>query len=336
MVTSNGSGLGWTFETELDDLAGAPAPSGLALRNVRHDGHNFAQDIRLIGLWVTLEHIDTKGKVLSTEKKFIEVSEKHFQVDTVRTIDPKPVTSVSKRVISRTFDYLKSSQSGLRISDYFQDDNANYMAYGLRANYAAPALFANLQLDNCDRAGLSIEQTLLLSRYGNDPPHEPSGGLSAARCHPMIAYKLIPNPTRDWSKPFVRVASLRFDFRLHLYLDTYLKDKTATGLYNANQAGLFADSHTDGTGLRAVYPVFAEDLESAKVDPLDLPGCLPGPGGAVGHLADALASRVVDVVRRLRGPAVAHCLAGTSMEAIRVVPAITGISGIAVVLPCWS
>jgi len=242
MVTFNGLGLGWTFESELDDSTGAPAPSGLALRKVRHDGHNFAQDIRLIGLWVTLEHVDTKGNVLSTEKKFIEVSEKNFQVDIVKTIDPKPVTSVYKPTISRTFDYLKSSQSGLSFSDYFQDDNANYVAYGLAADYAAPALFANLQLDNCDQAGLSIEQTLLLSRYGNDPPHEPSGGLSAARCHPMVAYKLTPNPARDWSKPFVRVASLRFDFRLHLYLDTYLKDKTATGLYNANQAGLFADS----------------------------------------------------------------------------------------------
>lgn len=238
MATFNG--LGWTFESELDDATRAPAPSGLALRKVRHDGHNFAHDIRLLGLWLTFEQVETNGNVLSQKRKFVEVTEKNFYVSAVRTIDPKSVTTVYKPKISSTFDYLKSSDSGLTFSDYFQD-NDNYMAYGLVANYFAATLFADLGLENCDQAGLSIEQTLLLSRYGNDPPHEPSAALSAARCHPMVAYKLIPSRSCDLSKSFVRVASLRFDFRLHLYLDTYLKDKTDTGLYNANQAALFAD-----------------------------------------------------------------------------------------------
>lgn len=241
MATYNGSGLGWTFDAELDDATGEPAPPGLALRHIRHDGHNFAHDIRLIGVWLTLENIEPSGKVISTEKKFVEVSAPTFQVSPVRTIDPKAPTSVYQSPISKTFDYLKSGKSGLSFSDYFED-GGNYVAYGLGADFAAPALFANLQIDNCDQAGLSIEQTLLFSRYGNNPPHEPSGGLTAARCHPMVAYKLTPNHTCDFRKAFVRIASLRFDFRLHLYLDTYLKDKTASGLYNDNQAGLFADS----------------------------------------------------------------------------------------------
>jgi len=57
----------------------------------------------------------------------------------------------------------------------------------------------------------------------------------------LINYELTINPDYDTKKTHLRLKSLRFDLRLHMYLDTFLKDKTASGLYNDNQAGLFAD-----------------------------------------------------------------------------------------------
>ncbi len=242
MPTFKGTGLGWSFESELDDATGAPAPSGFALRKIRHDGHNFAEDIRLVGIWMTLEHVDPAGTVLSTQQKFIEVSEKNFDVFPVKTISPATVTSRYVPKISKTFDFLKNSQSGLSFADYFEDDQGNYIAYGLVAQFFSADFFAaKLRLDNCEHAGFSIEQTMLLSRYGDDPPHEPSGELPAARLHPMVAYKIIPNRNVDRFRPIVRIGGLRFDFRLHLSLDTYLDDKSSASAAG-NQAGLFADT----------------------------------------------------------------------------------------------
>jgi hypothetical protein len=246
MAIFNGSGLGWTFDTELDDATGKPPPSGLSLQKVRHDGHNFAQDIRLIGIWATVEHLNAFNQVTGTSKKFIEVTARNFQFDPVRTIDPKTRTIAAKSGISSTFDYLKNGQTGLSFADYFED-GANYAVYGLVATCHEPNLFTNMQIDNCLQDGLKVEQTLLFSRYGNDPPHEPSGGLTAARCHPMVSFEMTPNRSWEPAKPYTRIASLRFDFRLHLYLDAYLKDKTASGLYDAQQAGLFADTDSGST-----------------------------------------------------------------------------------------
>jgi len=120
----------------------------------------------------------------------------------------------------------------------------NYVAYGLAVKYDTPNLFTNLHTDNCEYVGFSIEQMFLFSRYASDPPHEPSGTLSAARLHPRVSYELSPNTNFDRSKAFSLIRSIRFDFRLNLDLDTFLKDKTESGLFNDNQAGLFADSDT--------------------------------------------------------------------------------------------
>jgi hypothetical protein len=152
-------------------------------------------------------------------------------------------------LLTKTFDYLREADAALNFSDYF-NDGQNHFGAGMSATYDAPKLFENLHLDNCEFAGLWIEQIFLFSRYGTNPPHEPSGALAAARFHPLTSYALTLNPNCDRKKTFLRIQSLRFDFRLYLYLDTFLKDKTASGLYNDNQAGLFAD--TDIGSPRAV------------------------------------------------------------------------------------
>src|SRR6185437_2918703 len=236
MSTFNGNGLGWTFDVELDDATRVPAPPGLAFKSVRHDGHNFGRDIRFIGIWIGLEQIDG-SKTVSTKNQFVDLNSASFKVSS-NTLTPN---NVKRPEISSAFDYLQNGNSGLDFSDYFQDGSGNYAVYGLAVRYDAPSLFADLHIDNCEWAGLTIDQSYLFSRYANDPPHEPTGALMAARFHPQISYQLSAAKF-DRSKPYYRVTSIRFDYRFNLYLDTFLVDKTASGLYNANQTGLFADT----------------------------------------------------------------------------------------------
>ena len=241
-------GLGWTFDAELDGATGAPVEGGLVLENITHDGHNFAHNIRFIGVWIYLDQVDANGNVTGSQNKFVALESKLFTYGKARTLTPQPIShtyfkSYTHRVgdavqITRTFDYLKEAEAALNFSDYFQDGK-NHVAYGIAAKYDAPKLFADLHLDNCEFAGLSIEQIFLLGRYGSDPPHEPSGALSAVRFHPMVSYQLTANPDYDTKKTYLRLKSLRFDLRLHLHLDTFVN---AGSLYNDNQAGLFADS----------------------------------------------------------------------------------------------
>jgi hypothetical protein len=243
MATFNGRGLGWTFDLELDDATGMPVPGGLALKQIRHDGHSFAHDIRLIGVWMTLEQVDTNGHVTGTQSKLATLDSKSFTpLSGIRTLEPKAV----KNPITRgTFDYLREADAALNFSDYFES-RGNSIAYGVAIKYNAPSLFADLHVDNCESAGLLIEEIFLFARYADDPPHEPSGALSAARFHPLVSYELSQNLNCDRSKTFTRIKSLRFDFRLHLYLDRYYTDNfgpmaDAPGGAK-NQAGLFADT----------------------------------------------------------------------------------------------
>src|SRR5262249_9141581 len=123
---------------------------------------------------------------------------------------------------------------------YFKD-GGNYVAYGVSAKFEAPMLLSSL--DNCEFLGLTVEQIFLFSRYGKVPIHEPSGGLEAARCHPMVKYEFSKNSAHDTTKKYMRVRTIRFDYRLHLYLDRHHDVKTNAGLPKlGNQAGLFADS----------------------------------------------------------------------------------------------
>jgi hypothetical protein len=246
MAQYNGSGLGWTFNAELDDQTGAPLDGNLALTNVRHDGHNFAHDLRVIGAWIKLEHVDGSGQVLKTESLQLPLDSKSFKVSPVKTLIPKPVTRRPTRnapnITPRTFDFLAEVDSALNFSEYFKDPSGNYVAYGVATTYDGSTILVDKGFTDCEYVGLRIKLQFLFARYSDEPPHEPSGALAAARFHPLLSYELIVNQTTDHTKPHTRLSSIRFDYRLYLYLDTHLADKTASGLWSANQAGLFADS----------------------------------------------------------------------------------------------
>ena len=244
----------WTFEC-LTDSSGKPPEGGLVLQEVRHDGHNFAKDIRTIGLWIYMEDVDRSGKVLQNKKKFrILASSNNFTVSPIRTLKPKPI-DLGSPVGKTLWDYLKEADTAMYFADYFKDPGGNYVAYGVAAKYQAPQLLADLGIDNCEYSGLSVEQIFLFSRYASEPRHEPTGGLMAARFHPLIRYEFELNKNCDKRKSHTRISSIRFDFRLHLFLDNHYEHQefnvpqlreipNVPGF--GNQAGLFADKDSIG------------------------------------------------------------------------------------------
>jgi hypothetical protein len=97
-------------------------------------------------------------------------------------------------------------------------------------------------LPNCEMSRLDVTQMVLFSTYRTSPPHEPNGVLPAARCHPMIAYRLIANDRLDSSQPVVRIDSVRFDYRIHPRIDRHWWFEDNENLRNrANNAGTFRD-----------------------------------------------------------------------------------------------
>jgi hypothetical protein len=227
----------WSF-TCLTDPSGMPPPGGLVLQDVRHDGHNFAKDIRIIGLWLTTELVDPSGTADAPKRKFYVLDQANFTVSAVSTLVPQPLANPT---YSKTFDYLRGSDIALNFTEYFKSPSGNYLAYGVTAKFDAPNLLSTFP--NCEYAGLFVEQIILFSPYSNSPKHEPSGGLSAARCHPMIRYRFSKNASYNGTTKHTRVISIRFDYRLHLFLDRhYNVADNALLAQLGNQAGIFADS----------------------------------------------------------------------------------------------
>jgi hypothetical protein len=237
---------GWTFECPVDSGGKPQEPlGGIVLREMRHEGHNFAREVRLLGFCIEIEHVDESGNVTHSKKWLRTLSASMgFTISQIRKLEPTPI--LNHPTWKEKFEWLKDFDDALNFSDYIQDPQGTYSGYGVAATFEAPTLIANLGFTDCDYAGLSIEQVFLFSRYSDNPPHEPTGFLSAARFHPLVKYQLKRNPAFDSRKRHTRVASIRFDFRLHLYLDSKFDTKNAPQDKNTvvNQAGLFADRDT--------------------------------------------------------------------------------------------
>jgi hypothetical protein len=251
------SKTGWRV-SYLEDAAQKPPEWGLVLQNITHDGHNFAKDIRVVGLWIELEVVhpwpEPLGEiVVSKSKSFYNLGAPTFSASQIKTLVPETTRtrhSTPSRgspyrggVFVETWDYLAESDAALDFKEYFQYPNGNHVGFGVSAEFSAPTLFSATQ--NPKYLGLTVEEIFLFSPYGNHPVHEPTGNLSAARHHPLVRYTLLENPVHDASKRFTRVSSIRFDYRLHLYLDPhYYVGATATSPTKTqigNQAGLFTD-----------------------------------------------------------------------------------------------
>src|SRR4029450_12115893 len=226
----------WSFSCLTDGGGTKPPPGGLVLQQVQHDGHNFAKDIRVIGFWVEIETVNPAGAVTATAKTFYILDDTNFTVAPIAQFAPAAPGSPG---VAATFPYLKQLDVALDFKEYFKSAG-NYFAYIVKAEYTAAAVFR--KFTNCELAGLNVTQSFLFSPYGTSPVHEPSGGLSAARCHPIVRYETTVNGAIDKKKDYTRLKSIRFDYRLHIYIDRHHNTATnATLSQIGNQAGLFAD-----------------------------------------------------------------------------------------------
>lgn len=268
-TTFNDATTGWSFVALTSGAGNKPPVGGLALQNVQHHLHNFAKDIRLVGFWLDLETVKPPNTVLKTEKKFFVLSDEDFQVSDLQELAPKQPTQPAPKSI---FKMLKdSADEALNFKSYFADTTGNYFGYGVRADYMAPSFFS--PWSNCEFEGLNINQIFLFARFSNTPAHEPGGVLTAARFHPMVKFEFIPNKKVDLTREFVRVKSIRFDYRLHLYIDK-LHDKPASfGELQPNNAALFRDSESAkiGAAARVVFQDFHEAASRAVFEAAEKP-----------------------------------------------------------------
>jgi hypothetical protein len=251
---------------------------------VRHDGHNFARDIRTVGIWFEMERFDGLGRFVSRTKTFCPLSAAEgFVVSKVRQLVPQTVQHPTqlRRIPghAQTFKYLAEADSALLFSDYFRDGD-NAVACGVAASYDGQLVIDSLVFDSgyppCEYSGFRIEQLFLFSRYANDPAHEPSGALHAARFHPLITYRLTKNTAYDPKLSHTKITSVRFDYRLQLYLDSSYEwtekpdaPQVRRRRSQGNQAGLFADK--DSVGIAAALSKPFRDFEKLSFSAVEKP-----------------------------------------------------------------
>ena len=230
---------GWSFSYRTDHTGTKPE-AGLTLIDVQHDGHNFAKDIRTIGLRIIVEEVHPPEIVVNRVSHFFFLDAPNFHVSDVQVLKPvAPKTRAAGQ--GQVFKYLQEADEALYLKNYFKDGD-NYVAFGLKAIFAWPSTFAASKWPNAAFDGLSVTQIFLFSRYSGSPPHEPGDVLSAARCHPLINFGVTENTKVDKTKKYYRIDSIRFDYYLRLFIDRHHVVKTNAGLPQiGNNAGLFRD-----------------------------------------------------------------------------------------------
>src|SRR5262245_29678716 len=119
---------GWSGVCVTDGSNRRPAAGGLVLQNVMHDGHNFARDIRPIGIRLKLEQVTPRNTVASITSVFLPLSDPPFTVGAIQTLVPSP-TRFPLPPFS-LFNYLREADETLQFSTFFVDARSgNYIGY---------------------------------------------------------------------------------------------------------------------------------------------------------------------------------------------------------------
>jgi hypothetical protein len=269
---------GWTFEA--DSAGQPPASGGISLSDIMHQGHSFARDVRLIGLWLKVETVTPSGSVSSTADRFITLDSTFFTLGNVTLHAPTPTTRPAAAG-GGTFRYLAQTADALSMSHYFQR-GGHHIGWALTCTYAGRSAILS-GLSNCEVNNLDIEQIFLFSGYSNSPPHEPSGALMAARFHPMLKFRFTPSAAVDRTRDYQRIDSIRADYRLHIKLDRHHTAATSASLpWLGNRSGFFRDRDTLGSAvLGGITGLGVSAASFAAIEkPLVLEGM--GPGLAMG------------------------------------------------------
>jgi len=143
---------GWTYDVEkpLDKDA-----HGLTLKNVAHDGHSFANEIGVAAIWINPNEDDGGTK----HRPFVLCKDDFSLVGGIRDVKTAAVPPF----------------------------NGYKLESAIRQTYTLKVIENDPVLGN-EFFPLAIEQTYRFSKYGVDPPHEPSGQLPAARIFPYVTF----------------------------------------------------------------------------------------------------------------------------------------------------
>jgi hypothetical protein len=233
---------GWAFTCQVQDNdPNRTVEGGLVLNNVTHQGHRFADEIRVIGFWLEWEEkryaqgTQIAEPILESrvlKSKFYTLSSDYFDISEIQVLRPAE---------------SKTSPWGLEWETFRKSDSALGFGhfpfyFGLEVKYTSKAdIFDGIP--NFDKKGLEIRQTHMFSKYSSMPPHEPTGGLTAARLHPMMTLEWINSQLlgqHDVRKSILK--SLRFDYLFRPNLDGHYDlsvNRTLARL--GNHAGIFKD-----------------------------------------------------------------------------------------------
>jgi hypothetical protein len=246
----------WSMRYLTDASGSRPGPGGLAVADVRHGPFNFARDVRVVGIWLEVATVSPTGAVSKPDSQFVALDAPHFTSSGVRVSTPAATTLPKSASV---FRFLAGAADVLDFETYFRI-GANHEGFALAVDWAsAPALTA--AWPNFELGALRVSQVFLFSRYSDKPGHEPTGAIKAARFHPVLSYAITPNVAVDKTKDWQRLDSIRFDWRLHLALDSYLSpapsgEVPSTPKSPGTNAGLFKDRDSPSLSLHPADVLF--------------------------------------------------------------------------------
>ncbi|AXG69594.1 hypothetical protein KORDIASMS9_01819 [Kordia sp. SMS9] len=230
--------------------------NGLTLKDVSHNGYRMAYDIGVIAIWVYPKKnlVDENGQTYKPYK--LVLGHKDFEQVNDDYSELRSDFKAEKKAKDNT---VNSNSVG---------SLANFNTYKKSIEHVITASWkSRKKLFGEKSSHLYITQKYILTDYNDVPAHEPTGGIFAARMHPIT--KIYYENRNDGY-----LYSIRVDYRLHLNLDTY-PEKQETGVYVGygygssdtfsrvqkenvlnNHAGLFKDVDGLEFGLPANRAVF--------------------------------------------------------------------------------
>jgi len=235
---------GWEMQYAVDPASGKPPVGGIVLEDVAHHSYTFAREIRLIGIRLNVEEVTPQDTVVGSTSYFLPLADPPFTVGVVE--EKSPTAIQSQPGMKNAFQWLQEFDDALFMKSYFQN-GGKPVGYVVRADYSLPLKYVDGKWPNSEFGEISISQRYLFSRLSNVPPHEPSGGLEAARFFPITGFEIKPRAggPREPHKNRFRVGSIRFDYRLHLKLDSaFDPPKPGSPQRYGNNAGLFRDEES--------------------------------------------------------------------------------------------
>lgn len=228
---------GWKLEAdfEVPDVVKARNGVGFLLRNLSHEGYQFARDVRIERIFLQDAHL------FPNEESFSLASS--GMTNTTAPHEATPPTT---------------------------DPRGFYAPkWSLAADYERTNVFGE-----ADQA-IQLEQRFLFTARGKTPAHEPSGTVHAARMYPLLTIRIPPAPLADFENAIRRIrVDYRIEFALdgmapkkrrsippmgHLGGPTVgmiIEEQQASGQVGPNQAGIWRDLTTAPAGI-SVKGIFA-------------------------------------------------------------------------------